>query len=83
MVLTSGILGLLVPFLIGKAVDAIFPGPNLVEFGRLKFISALLLSIYILDGIITFLQEYIVAGIAQKVVHDIRKTYLVNFNPCQ
>jgi ATP-binding cassette subfamily B multidrug efflux pump len=74
LVLTSGILGLLVPFLIGKAVDAIFPGPNLVEFGRLKFISALLLSIYILDSGLTFLQEYIVAGIAQKVVHDIRKS---------
>lgn len=74
LVLVSGVLGLLVPFFIGKAIDVIFPGPNLVEFGRLKLVLTLLLFVYILDGVITFLQEYIVAGIAQKVVHDIRKS---------
>ncbi len=41
-------------FFIGKAIDVIFPGPNLVEFGRLKLVLTLLLFVYILDGVITF-----------------------------
>ncbi len=73
LILASGLLGISVPFLIGKAVDAIFPGKYLVEFQSLKFIVLILLSVYILDNLLTFLQEYIVAGIAQRVVYNLRE----------
>ena len=32
LILASGLLGILVPFLIGKSIDSIFPGKDLVEF---------------------------------------------------
>ncbi len=73
LIMTSGLLGLLVPFYIGKAIDAIFPGKSLVEFEKLKIIVLILLSIYILDNMLTFLQEYMVAGIAQRVVFTLRR----------
>lgn len=73
LIITSGVLGLLVPFYIGKAIDAIFPGKSFVEFEKLKAIVLILLSIYILDNMLTFLQEYMVAGIAQRVVFTIRE----------
>lgn len=73
LILISGLLGILVPFLIGKAIDAIFPGKSLVEFENLRFIVLVLLSIYILDNLLTFSQEYIVAGIAQRVVYNLRE----------
>ncbi len=73
LIITSGVLGLLVPFYIGKAIDAIFPGKSFVEFEKLKVIVLILLSIYILDNMLTFLQEYMVAGIAQRVVFTIRE----------
>jgi ATP-binding cassette subfamily B protein len=74
LILVSGLLGLSVPFLIGKAIDAIFPGTYLVEFGNLKFIVFILLLVYILDNLLAFLQEYMAAGIAQRVVHTLRKS---------
>lgn len=73
LILLSGFLGLSVPFLIGKAIDAIFPGPNLVELETLKIIVSILLSVYIFDALLTFFQEYIVAGVAQKSVYRLRE----------
>ena len=74
LILISGLLGLFIPFLIGRGVDSIYPGVNLVEFKRLKIIVILLLSIYILDNLFKFFQEYLVAGIAQRVVFIIRES---------
>ncbi len=73
LIFLSGLLGLSVPFLIGKAIDAIFPGMYSVEFDKLRFIVLALLSVYIFDNILTFLQEYIVAGVAQRVVFNLRE----------
>src|SRR5690606_30599239 len=73
LIIVSGLLGVLVPFLIGKAVDAIFPGVGNVEFNRLKLIVLFLLSVYILDNALTILQEYIIAGVAQRIVYNLRE----------
>lgn len=73
LIIISGLLGVFVPFLIGKAVDAIFPGTGNVQFDRLKIIVLLLLSAYILDNLLILLQEYIIAGVAQRVVYSIRE----------
>lgn len=73
LILTSGFLGLSVPFLIGKAIDAIFPGKYLVEFENLKFIVLVLLSVYILDSMFKFLQEYMISGISQRIVFKLRE----------
>lgn len=73
LILISGLLGLSVPFLIGKAIDAIFPGKTLVQFANLRILVLVLLSVYILDGVLTFLQEYMVSGIAQRSVYKLRE----------
>lgn len=74
LIMISGLIGLFVPFLIGKAIDAMFPGVNAVQFDTLKFVAIILLTIYISDNILTFLQEYMVAGIAQRVVFSLRES---------
>jgi len=43
LVIVSGLLNLTAPFLIGKAVDFIFPGKGFVEFVKLKKIIILLI----------------------------------------
>lgn len=73
LILVSGLLGLSVPFLIGKAVDVIFPGIGLVMFSKLRSIVLILLSVYIFDNILGFFQEYIIAGISQRVVLNLRE----------
>lgn len=73
MIVISGLLGLMVPFLIGKAVDAMFLGKSLVNFQSLKLIVIILLSIYIIDNLLVFLQEYLVAGISQRLVLNLRE----------
>jgi ATP-binding cassette subfamily B protein len=73
LILTSVGLTLLTPFLIGKAVDTIAPGPYLVEFKDLKFYALILLFVYIFSNGLVFLQEYMVSGISQRIVHKIRE----------
>ncbi|HHX77766.1 MAG TPA: ABC transporter ATP-binding protein, partial [Firmicutes bacterium] len=66
-------LNLIGPYLIGRAVDAIAPGTGMVNFGELKFFVLLLLLVYLLSNGLIFLQEYIVAGVSQRVVFNIRE----------
>lgn len=73
LILVSGLLGLSVPFLIGKAIDAIFPGRGQVMFANLRTIVLILLLVYIFDNILSFVQEYIIAGISQRVVFNLRE----------
>lgn len=73
LILVSGILGITVPFLIGKAVDIMFPGKFLVDFKNLKFTIILLLLVYLLDNILKLIQEYIISGVAQRIVYNLRE----------
>lgn len=73
LILVSGLLGLSVPFLIGKAVDAIFPGIGQVMFKNLRIIVLILLSVYVFNNILSFLQDYMIAGISQRVVFNLRE----------
>ena len=73
LILVSGLLGLSVPFLIGKAIDSIFPGIGQVMFKNLRTIVLILFSVYIFDNILSFLQDYIIAGISQRVVFNLRE----------
>ena len=79
LVLVSGILGIFIPFLIGKAVDTIYPGVRNVEFQKLKIITTILLTIYILDNLFKLFQEYLVVGISQRIVFNIRKDLFNKF----
>lgn len=73
LIFIYSLLNLMAPYLIGKTVDVIAAGPDMVNFKELKIYVALLLLVYFLSNGLIFLQEYIVAGIAQRVVYKIRE----------
>lgn len=73
IMLSSGF-GLLVPYLIGKAVDAISFGKLSVDFKTLEIIIGILVSTYIFDSLISFAQGWIMAGVSQRVVFRLRET---------
>lgn len=66
---------LLVPYLIGKAVDVLSVGPNAVEFNKLLWVIGILMLIYIIDASMNLIQGLTMAGIAQRIVKNIRKIF--------
>ena len=72
-VLISAGIGLTVPFLIGRAVDAMSIN-NKVNLGLLGVITLILLCIYLTDMIITFVQGWLMAGVSQRIVENLRAT---------
>ncbi|MBU3209748.1 ABC transporter ATP-binding protein/permease [Clostridium algidicarnis] len=73
LVIISSAFGLLVPYLIGKAVDALNLGKLYVDFKTLKIIAIVLISTYIMDSLITLFQGFIMAGISQRIVFGLRE----------
>lgn len=73
VVVSSGI-GLSVPYLIGRAIDAISGGFGRVSFGELGALLMILAGAYLADGVLHLLQGFIVAGISQRIVRNIRNT---------
>ena len=66
---------LLVPYLIGKAVDVISVGVNNVDFTIVKRIIYILISVYVIDSSINLMQGLSMAGISQRIVKNIRKGF--------
>ncbi len=60
------------PFLIGKAIDAM-PMSNGVDFHLLSIVIIVLLIAYVGDGLLSFLQGWMMAGVSQRVVKQLRK----------
>ncbi|GIN84712.1 multidrug ABC transporter ATP-binding protein [Heyndrickxia sporothermodurans] len=61
------------PYLIGKSIDAMSIGGK-VNFGLLEMTVFLLLIAYIGDGILTFLQGWLMAGVSQRIVKRLRSS---------
>ena len=66
--------GILSPYISGKAVTRIEQGDTA------KFVLILLAVIYLSDWLIRFLQNYLMAGIGQKLIHFIRETLFAKIN---
>ncbi|WP_246294373.1 ABC transporter ATP-binding protein [Paenibacillus planticolens] len=60
------------PYLIGVAIDAMAAGQ--VNYSVLDVTMIVLISTYIADGGLTFLQSWVMAGLAQRVVKRLRQT---------
>jgi ATP-binding cassette subfamily B protein len=63
---------LIFPYLIGKAIDTISPGVDYVDFGALGIIILALLSAYIIDAFIIFMQGWSMAGVSQRFIKNLR-----------
>ncbi|MGG1658112.1 ABC transporter ATP-binding protein [Brevibacillus sp. NRS-1366] len=71
IVFVDALLMLSAPYLIGVSIDAMTGGEEALSFLSI-FILALLGS-YILDGALTFLQGWMIAGISQRIVTNLRQ----------
>lgn len=69
MVVASTGLNLAGPYLLGRAIDVyILPG----DLAGLARIVLLLIAVYVLTSLLTWLQSYVMAGASQRTVRDIR-----------
>ncbi len=71
-IIIDAILMLLAPFLIGKAVDAMSLHSGKVDFNFLEIMIVILTCAYVADAALTFLQGWLMAGVAQRVVKRLR-----------
>jgi ATP-binding cassette, subfamily B, multidrug efflux pump len=69
----SSALALLTPYLIGKAVDAISLESK-VDFNFLEVMIIILISAFILDAALSFMQGWLMAGVSQRIVKRLRDT---------
>jgi ATP-binding cassette subfamily B protein len=72
ILIDSGI-GLSVPYIIGKSVDAMSKEFASVNFNTLKIMVLSLLVAYVIDASIVFLQGWIMAGVSQRIVNGLRR----------
>ncbi len=72
--LTTG-LGVLGPFLMGLALDTFIGHGDLPGLAR---ILAAMLGVYLVASVATWIQEYVVVGVAQHAVRDIRNDMFAN-----
>lgn len=61
------------PYLIGQAIDAMVRGRGHVNFGKLAEIAMILLVVYLFTSLTTWLQMYLIAGVAQRTLKELRK----------
>ncbi|WP_436236753.1 ABC transporter ATP-binding protein [Paenibacillus sp. LjRoot153] len=71
-ILADAALTLAGPYLIGVAVDAMAGGQ--VDYSVLDVVMIVLIATYIADGGLTFMQSWVMAGLAQRVVRRLRQT---------
>jgi len=69
----SAALGLLGPYLIGRAIDTM-SGSNGVAFSALAAVVAVLAAAYVTDAFISIVQGWLMAGISQNIVMSLRST---------
>ena len=67
-------LGLSVPYFIGRSIDAMSNGTLNVDFKILKIMTLTLIVAYITDAAINFIQGWLMAGVSQRIVMNLRRT---------
>ena len=72
LVLASSVLVVLFPMLIGAAVDAMGLSAGAVDFPLLAHFLTILACAYFTNIFISFLQNFIMAGVSQRFVHRLR-----------
>lgn len=77
MVITSTVLGLLGPYLIGRAIDAFIVTK---ETKGLAVLIIWLIFIYLFNSLAIFLQNYWMVGIAQNTVYQLRQQIFEQFH---
>ncbi len=74
LVLLDAGIGLSAPYWIGKAVKAVASGRNAVDFDLLGIMITVLLVSYFTAGAVNLLQGWLMAGVSQRIVYNLRRT---------
>lgn len=81
MAILSTVFSIVSPKILGKATTTLFEGIMMkyhhlpgarVDFDTISQILLLLIGLYLFSAFFSYLQQYIMAGVAQKTVYDIR-----------
>ena len=72
VIIDSGI-GLAVPYLIGHSIDVMGTRNKAVDFGVLGIMAITLILAYFIDSIITIVQGWLMAGVSQRIVMNLRR----------
>lgn len=62
------------PYLIGRSIDAMSSNKGSVNFGALEIIVVTLAAAYIIDAVIVFIQGWMMAGVSQRIIMNLRST---------
>ncbi|GBG09174.1 multidrug ABC transporter ATP-binding protein [Paenibacillus agaridevorans] len=72
-VIATSLLAVAAPYLIGSAIDAMSAADDGgVDFGLLEIILLVLVAAYVSEGVLSFLQSWLMAGLSQRVVKQLR-----------
>ncbi|HVF86234.1 MAG TPA: ABC transporter ATP-binding protein [Pyrinomonadaceae bacterium] len=71
-IFASVVIGLLIPFLVGRAVDDLQSG---VTWGKLTRYALTIFGVSVVSGIFLFLQRRILIGMSRHVEYDIRRDF--------
>lgn len=74
LIAVESVLALLVPYLVGVSIDAMSIVNGGVNIGMLKQTVLLLITVYIGNGVLTGLQGWLMSGVTQQVVTNLRGT---------
>lgn len=71
----STVFGIVAPDLMGKATTILFNGAtgHGMQFAAILHILLVLAILYIFSSLFTYVQQYVMAGVAQKTVYELRK----------
>lgn len=82
MAIASTVFSIFSPKVMGKATTKLFegaygmlkgvPGAS-IDFGYINEILVILAGLYLLSALFSYIQQYVMAGVAQKVVYDMRE----------
>ncbi|MBL0385171.1 ABC transporter ATP-binding protein [Tumebacillus sp. ITR2] len=71
LILVDSAITLSAPYLIGKSIDAMATSGG-VDFSLLEITIGTLLVAYLADGVLTFFQGWLMAGVSQRIVKRLR-----------
>lgn len=82
MAIASTVFSIFSPKIMGKATTKLFEGAYglmmgvegaFIDFGYINDILILLAGLYLFSALFSYIQQYVMAGVAQKVVYDMRE----------
>lgn len=74
LMLADSLLTLIGPYLIGMSIDAMSASMNMANFKKMEILVMTLVFVYISNGLLSFCQGWIMAGVSQQVVTNLRST---------